>query len=109
MAHYTADTLIQRRLEQASRFELWTGGLAFAILLPLATTQFNELVRRMGPKPSWTLQRWIYAAAVLTVLRWAALHGWREALPAIARFAPLALHGACRIWWYLSRWHPMPA
>ena len=42
------------------------------------------------------------AAAVLTLLHWAALHDWGHPMGAIVHFAPLAALEAYRLWyWYL--------
>ena len=65
-------------------------------------------VRAMGP--AWkTLQRWVYAAAVLTLLHWAALHGWKHPMGAIVHFAPLAALEAWRIWKIRARRAARPA
>jgi sulfoxide reductase heme-binding subunit YedZ len=55
------------------------------------------------------LQRWAYAAAVLTLLHWASLHGWRNPGPALVQFAPLAALSLYRIWWVWLRPRPMRA
>lgn len=92
---------LDRIMAQVPRFYIWTGWLAFAIFLPLAVTSMDYFVRIMGPWWKW-LQRWTYAAAVLTLLHWAALHNWEHPAAAIVHFAPLALLEAYRIWyWYL--------
>ena len=80
---------------------IWTGWIAFIIFIPLAITSTDGFVRRMGT--SWkTLQRTTYAAAVLTLIHWAALHDWGGVGPALVHFLPLALLEAYRIWyWYL--------
>ena len=93
---------IARILEQATHFDMLTGWIAFAIFIPLAVTSADYFVRKMGT--GWkALQRWTYAAAVLTFLHWAALHGWREPLPAIVQFSPLILLSIWRIWHVYSR------
>ena len=53
-----------------------------------------------------TLQRIVYAAAVLTLLNWAALHDWKGWTPAPANFGPLVVLEGYRIWWLLT---PAPA
>ena len=44
------------------------GALAFALLLPLATTSWNGAIRRMGAHRWQALHRSVYAVAVLAVL-----------------------------------------
>lgn len=81
---------------------IWTGWLAFFIFVPLAVTSTDEWVRKLGP--SWkTLQRFIYGAAVLTLVHWAALHDWGGIAPALVHFVPLGLLEGYRIWWILRR------
>lgn len=51
------------------RVELLTGWIALAIMVPLAATSFNRAVRYLGR--NWkSLQRWVYLAAVLTLVHW---------------------------------------
>lgn len=91
---------------EVTRFDIWTGWLAFLIFIPLAATSMDYAVRKMGP--AWkSLQRWTYAAAVLTLLHWASLHNWNGWVPAAVHFGPLAALSAYRLWyWYLR---PRPA
>lgn len=88
-------------LGEVSKLYIWTGWIAFIIFIPLAVTSHDYFVRAMGPR--WkTLQRWTYAAAVLTLLHWAALHEWGGVGPALVHFGPLAALEAYRLWyWYL--------
>ncbi|MDF1873789.1 ferric reductase-like transmembrane domain-containing protein [Vannielia sp.] len=96
-------------LSELSRFYIWTGWLAFVVFIPLALTSMNYFQRIMGRWWKW-LQRWTYAAAVLTLLHWAALHNWRSPAAAIVHFTPLALLEAYRIWyWYLRPRKPTAA
>ncbi|MGB2201003.1 MAG: sulfite oxidase heme-binding subunit YedZ [Pseudooceanicola atlanticus] len=89
-------------LAELPRTYIWTGWIAFAIMLPLAATSMDYAVRKMGP--AWkSLQRWTYPAAVLTLLHWAALHDWGHPAAALIHFAPLAALEAYRIW---VRTHP---
>ena len=75
--------------------------LVFLIFIPLAITSTDGWVRKLGTK--WkTLQRFVYAAAVLTLLHWAALHDWGGVAPAMVHFAPLALLEIYRVW-HVSR------
>jgi sulfoxide reductase heme-binding subunit YedZ len=92
-------------VEQLPRFYIWTGWVAFAIMLPLAATSFDAAVRAMGTR--WkALQRWTYAAAVLTLLHWASLHHWGSWVPAAVHFAPLA---ALELWRFGLRRPRAPA
>lgn len=88
---------LSRILSEAPRLEIWTGWIAFVIFIPLAATSMDAAIRAMGRR--WkTLQRWVYGAAVLTLLHWAALHDWGGIGPALVHFAPLALLSAYRVW-----------
>ena len=81
---------------------IWTGWIAFLIFVPLAVTSTNGWMRRLGRR--WkTLQRAVYAAAVLTLLHWAALHNWGGVGPALVHFGPLLALEAYRIWWNVRR------
>jgi sulfoxide reductase heme-binding subunit YedZ len=58
------------------------------------------------------VQRWTYAAALLTLWHWAAVHHWNGWLPAAVHFTPLALLTVYRLWWNWRHWHraqPRPA
>jgi sulfoxide reductase heme-binding subunit YedZ len=82
---------------EISKFYIWTGWLAFFIFIPLAITSTNGWIRRLGSK--WKLlQRWVYGAAVLTLLHWAALHDWGGIGPALVHFIPLALLETYRVY-----------
>jgi len=97
---------LEKILGQATDFDILTGWLAFLIFLPLAATSFDAAVRALGPR--WkSVQRWVYAAAVLTLLHWAAKDGWEGLPPALVNFAPLALLEGYRIWYWYIR--PKPA
>jgi sulfoxide reductase heme-binding subunit YedZ len=103
---YLTDTAsLDRVLAEASEFDIATGWLAFLVFLPLAATSMDYAVRRMGTwwKP---LQRWTYAAAVLTLLHWASLHDWRSPEAALVHFAPLAGLSLWRLWWTFLRPRP---
>lgn len=91
-----------RVLQDLPRLYIWTGWLAFAIFIPLAVTSMDYFVRKMGPR--WKqLQRWTYAAAVLTLVHWAALHDWGGIGPALVHFLPLGLLEAYRAWYWARR------
>lgn len=84
------------------RLYIWTGWAAFAIFIPLAVTSMDYFVRALGPR--WKqLQRWTYAAAVLTLVHWAALHDWGGVGPALVHFGPLAALEAYRGWYWWQR------
>lgn len=93
-------------LEEATAFDMATGWAAFALFIPLAATSMDYAVRKMGTwwKP---VQRLTYAAAVLVLLHWASLHGWRDVGGALANFAPLIALTLYRLWWLYLRPRPM--
>ena len=67
---------------------IWTGWLAFLLLVPVALASNDYAVRRLGA--AWKrVQRLAYPAAVLTLVHWAAIHDGLAA--ALLTFAPLAL------------------
>ena len=87
------------------RIYIWTGWIAMLIFVPLAVTSTDGWVRKLGPK--WkSLQRWVYVAAVLTLVHWAALHDWGGVAPALVHFGPLILLSAYRLWWNFGRKRP---
>jgi len=97
---------LEKILGQITHFDILTGWLAFLIFLPLAATSFDAAVRALGPH--WkSVQRWVYAAAVLTLLHWAAKDGWEGLPPALVNFAPLIALEGYRIWYWYIR--PRPA
>jgi methionine sulfoxide reductase heme-binding subunit len=78
---------------------IWTGWLAFAIFVPLGLTSNNISQRWLLAK--WkTLQRFVYPAAVLTLLHWIFVHN--NLGPALVNFLPLAALEAWRIWKNMS-------
>lgn len=94
---------LDRVIEQLTRLDIWTGWLAMVIFVPLAVTSADWALRAMGP--AWkTLQRWTYAAAVLTLIHWAALNDWGHPAAALVHFGPLAALEVYRLWyWYGPR------
>lgn len=96
-ALYLIDTgLIAFSFAEFSNLYIWTGWIAFLIFLPLAITSTDGWVRKLGK--NWkTLQRFIYAAAVLALVHWAALHEWGGIGPALVHFGPLAALETYRI------------
>jgi len=95
-----------RVISELNAFYIWTGWLAFLIFIPLAATSMDYAVRKMGTwwKP---VQRWTYAAAVLTLLHWTSLHDWTGWAPATVHFGPLATLSIYRIWWVYFRRRPV--
>jgi sulfoxide reductase heme-binding subunit YedZ len=93
---------LDRVVGDLNRLYIWTGWLAFLVFLPLAATSVDWAVRRLGRwwKP---LQRWVYAAAALTLVHWASLHGWKEVVPALVHFAPLIALSLWRLWYLRKR------
>ncbi len=101
-AAYLMGESFARVLAEATEFDLATGWLAFAVFIPLAATSMDFAVRKMGTWWKW-LQRWTYAAAVLTLLHWASLHDWHGWVAPAVHFTPLAVLSAYRIWWTYFR------
>lgn len=74
---------------------IWTGWLAFLIFLPLAVTSNDASVRWLGSK--WKpLQRFVYPAAIATLVHWMFVHN--NFGPALVHFVPLAALEAYRIY-----------
>ena len=74
---------------------IWTGWAAFVIFIPLAVTSNDASQRamRLWWKP---LQRWVYPAAVLTLIHWIFVHN--ELGGALVHFIPLAALEGYRIY-----------
>ena len=71
------------------------GWLALALFILLGATSNNASVKALGKK--WkSLQRWVYAAAVLTFLHWVLLD-FNVAM-GFYHFAPLVLLQGVRVW-----------
>ena len=82
---------------EVSKLYIWTGWIAFLIFVPLAVTSTDAWVRRLGR--SWKkLQQFVYAAAILTLIHWAALHDWGGVGAALVHFAPLVALEVYRLW-----------
>ncbi|EDQ34217.1 putative membrane protein [Hoeflea phototrophica DFL-43] len=93
---------LQPMLDEFWQLGIWTGWLAFAIFIPLGLTSNNASQRWL--LVGWkTLQRFVYPAAVLTLLHWIFVHN--NLGPALVHFIPLAALEAWRIWKTLSN-HP---
>ncbi|WP_108820654.1 sulfite oxidase heme-binding subunit YedZ [Pseudovibrio sp. Alg231-02] len=94
---------VEQVLSEAPRFYIWTGWVALGIFLPLTMTSMDYFVRRMGR--NWkTLQRFVYPAAILTLLHWAALHNWHSPTAALVHFGPLAILELFRIGFWLRQY-----
>ena len=82
-------------MAEITQFGIWTGWVAFLIFVPLAMTSNNASLRRLGR--SWkTLQRFVYPAAVATLLHWIFIHN--NVGPALVHFLPLAGLEIYRVW-----------
>lgn len=82
-------------LSDLSSIGIWTGWLAFLIFIPLAITSNDRSQRWL--RAGWKrLQRWVYPAAVLTLLHWIFIHN--NIGPALVHFVPLALLELYRIY-----------
>lgn len=85
---------IQLIIDEFWALGIWTGWGAFAIFVPLAVTSNNASQR-------WLLGRWkqvqrfIYPAAVLTLIHWIFVHN--NIGPAMVHFLPLAILEVYRI------------
>jgi sulfoxide reductase heme-binding subunit YedZ len=86
---------LQAMLDEFWALGIWTGWLAFVIFIPLAVTS-NDLSQRLMLAWWKPLQRWVYPAAVLTLLHWMFVHN--DFGPALVHFVPLALLEVYRIW-----------
>lgn len=90
---------VRAMLSEFTALGIWTGWVAFFVFIPLALTSNDFFVRKLGR--SWkTLHRFVYAAAVATLVHWIFVHN--NVGPALARFVPLALLEGYRIWRTLS-------
>jgi len=95
-------------LDELGAFGIWTGWAAFAIFVPLALTS-NNLSQRLLKRRWKDLQRFVYAAAALTLVHWIFVHN--ELADALAYFVPLAALEIYRIhktWRRPNRVAPQP-
>ncbi|HHL20366.1 MAG TPA: iron reductase [Aliiroseovarius sp.] len=77
-------------LNDARSISILSGWILLAVLLPLAATSTDGMVRRLGPK--WKkLQRWSYVAGALTFVHWITLHRGTLFVIATLSFLPLVL------------------
>lgn len=90
---------LKAMLDEFFALGIWTGWAAFAIFLPLGITSNNASQRWL--LSAWQpLQRWVYGAALLTLVHWMFVHN--NFGPALVHFVPLALLQAYRIWKLIS-------
>ena len=82
------------------RVEILAGWIAFALMVLLAVTSNEKSVRKLGVR--WkTLQRWVYAAAILSLVHWVMT---TDNLSAVAIYtAPLVALSVWRIWRHRQR------
>ena len=81
-------------LDEFFALGIWTGWVAFAVFIPLGITSNDSFVRRLGAK--WkSLHRWVYLAAVMTLVHWIFVHN--NLGPALVHFVPLALLEGYRV------------
>lgn len=82
---------------------IWTGWVAFIIFIPLALTS-NDTSQRFLRRRWKQLQRWVYPAAVLTLMHWIFVHN--NIGPALVHFVPLAALEIYRL--HVQRQHRTP-
>lgn len=91
---------LQVMLDQFFELGIWTGWLAFFIFIPLAITSNDASMRALREK--WKpLQRFVYVAAVMTLLHWMFVENHFSG--AMAHFIPLSLLEAYRVWYQKFR------
>jgi sulfoxide reductase heme-binding subunit YedZ len=80
------------------RFGIWTGWLAFVFFILLAATSNDFSMKELGR--DWkTVQRFVYLAAVLTLLHWAYVDvRHQEWGPAILNFSPVIVLSVYRVY-----------
>ena len=77
-------------LPDALSLSMGSGWILLVVLIPLAVTSTDAMVRRLGPR--WKkIQRWSYVAGGLTLAHWVTLHNGRLIPTAVISFTPLAL------------------
>jgi sulfoxide reductase heme-binding subunit YedZ len=85
-----------------AKFGTWTGWVAFVIFVPMAITSNDASISWLGR--SWKmLQRFVYPAALATLLHWIFIHN--NIGPALVHFVPLAVLEIYRIWKTASSSH----
>lgn len=79
---------VANMLAEIGAMGVWSGWLAFLLLVPVALASNDHAVRRLGA--AWKrVQRLAYPAAILTLVHWITVHDGLTA--ALLTFAPLAL------------------
>ena len=87
LTYISREGTLAKMIGELGELGIWTGWLAFMIFVPLVLTSNNQSVRYLGRK--WkSLQRWVYAAAVFTLVHWMFVDF--EFGPALIQFGPLA-------------------
>ena len=81
-------------LDEFRALGIWTGWAAFAIFIPLAITS-NDTAQRWLLGRWKQLQRFVYPAAVFTLVHWIFVHN--NIGPAMVHFLPLAILEVYRI------------
>jgi sulfoxide reductase heme-binding subunit YedZ len=79
-------------------FGIWTGWLAFVFFVLLAITSNDFAMKELGR--DWkTVQRFVYLAAVLTLLHWVYVDvGHQEWGPALLHFSPVIVLSVYRVY-----------
>ncbi|MEP1209865.1 MAG: ferric reductase-like transmembrane domain-containing protein [Rhizobiaceae bacterium] len=86
---------LQPMLDEFWALGIWTGWAAFAIFIPLAITS-NDASQKWLLNRWKTLQRFVYPAALFTLVHWIFIHN--NVGPALVHFVPLAALEAYRVW-----------
>lgn len=86
---------LQPMLDEFWALGIWTGWVAFLIFIPLAATS-NDISQRWLLSGWKALQRFVYPAALLTLVHWIFVHN--NLGPALVHFVPLAALEMMRIW-----------
>lgn len=86
---------LQPMLDEFWALGIWTGWVAFVVFVPLVITS-NDVSQRWLLARWKLLQRFVYLAAILTLIHWIFVHN--NFGPALVHFVPLALLEIYRIW-----------
>ena len=86
---------LQPMLDEFWALGIWTGWVAMTIFVPLALTS-NDASQRWLLARWKQLQRFVYPAAILTLVHWVFVHN--NLGPALVHFLPLAGLETWRIW-----------
>jgi methionine sulfoxide reductase heme-binding subunit len=85
---------------------IWTGWIAFLILVPLAATSSDAMVKSMGARNWKTLQKSVYIAAIFTAAHWLFLE--YNFGPVLVHFVPLIVLEVIRVMKQRNRVSRMP-